>query len=236
MAFIVVGGLVGVRLLLLARRTRQLPEFAIGLGFVFVALVGYPLGLASALLSGSAANFAFGAGNVASAIGSISIFVFTWRVFRPDAVWASLLSFACMGLLAVAAGIAVHAAWVAPAGERPVDSFLIVRQLTVGVSYVWTALESLHWWRLSKKRLVLGLAEPLVANRFLLWSLAGWSAGGAIVLSTVRFLQVANPVGDPFSMLVIGMGGFGAAITIYLAFVPPAAYRRYIEAHAPSAA
>lgn len=236
LAFVVVGGFVGIRLLLLARRTRQLPELAIGIGFLFVALIGYPMGISAGMpsLDDGLARLLFGTGHIATTIGSISIFVFTWRVFRPDARWALALSVLCMTILALAAGVAVHAAVAAPAGERPADPAMVVRQLTVGVSYIWTAVESLRWYGMLKRRLALGLADPLVTNRFLLWSLAGWSAGGAIVLSTLRLLSSANPVTDPFAMLVIGIGGFGAAITIYLAFVPPAPYRRYIQASAPA--
>ncbi|MDJ0787096.1 MAG: hypothetical protein QNK05_09850 [Myxococcota bacterium] len=236
LAFIVVGGFVGIRLLLLARRTRELPELAVGLGFLFVALIGYPMGLSSALpgVPHALACFSFGAGHIATAIGSISIFVFTWRVFRPDARWAAALSAACMLALVGSAAVAVHSALNTPVGERVPDPALVFRQLTVGVSYFWTAIEGLRWYQMLKRRLALGLADPMVANRFLLWGLSGLSAGTAVVVSTVRFLQGAPPVGDPVSMLAIGFGGFGAAISIYLAFVPPARYRQLIEDGAPA--
>ena len=46
-AFLAVSAVVGFRLLLLARRTRRLPELAIGLNFVFAGLVGYGLLIAA---------------------------------------------------------------------------------------------------------------------------------------------------------------------------------------------
>ena len=46
-SFLTVSAVVGVRLLLLARRTRRLPELAIGLNFVLAGLIGYGLLIAA---------------------------------------------------------------------------------------------------------------------------------------------------------------------------------------------
>ena len=45
--FLTVSVVVGTRLLLLARRTRKLPELAIGLNFILAGAVGYALLLAA---------------------------------------------------------------------------------------------------------------------------------------------------------------------------------------------
>lgn len=174
--FVGVGGFVGIKLLMLARRTRQLPELTVGIGFVLVAFLGYPLGLAALGLEGPVARVAFCVGTVAASVGSMSIYVFTWRVFRPEEPWARALAGAGMlGLAAVAVGSVVEGMHA----ERVTDPYLVHRQILVGVSYAWTAAESLRYWGLLRRRLVLGLADPLVANRFLLWALSGLFASGA---------------------------------------------------------
>lgn len=226
--FIVVGGLVGVKLLLLARRTRQLPELTVGLGFFFVALIGYPLALVaiSPSVEGATAGVCFAVGTVATTIGSISIFVFTWRVFRPDATWAAVLASACMVALAVIGGLAVHDVLSGAAAAR--DAYLVPRQCVSGFSYAWTAVEGLRWYGMQRRRLALGLADPRVANRFLLWGLSGVFATLGVAVSTAVALAGDEGVRSAVSMLAIGVAGFATSITIYLAFVPPAAYLRWV--------
>ncbi len=234
--FVIVGGGVGLKLLLLARRTRELPEFTVGLGFFLVALVGYPLGLA-ALAPGvdpAAARLAFAVGTVAVSVGSASIFVFTWRVFQPDQLWARLLAWAAIAGLAVVAWLGISDVEAGQNGGRLVDLWLVPRQLIVGVSYTWTAIESLRWFGLLRRRLRLGLADPVVANRFLLWGLSGVFASGGIIGSTAVALTGHDPAGHPVSMLCIGLAGFATSISIYLAFLPPLAYQRRIAAASPS--
>ena len=47
LVMIVADGVVGARLIMLARRTRQLPEFCFGISFLFLGVVGYPLSIAA---------------------------------------------------------------------------------------------------------------------------------------------------------------------------------------------
>jgi hypothetical protein len=108
--------------------------------------------------------------------------------------------------------------------------------LQVG-ALLWGAGEALRWWRLMRRRLALGLADPLVANRFLMWGIGAGAAGVGSLVGVVA--QVATGV----SMREIGWvtvsssaHGMLAAVAIWLAFVPPAAYRRWIAgAPAPAA-
>lgn len=234
--FVAVGGGVGIKLLLLARRTRELPEFTVGLGFFLVALVGYPLGLVAVApgVDPAAARWAFAASTVAVSVGSSSIFVFTWRVFQPGHAWARMLAWTAIAGLAAVGWLAIHDVHVGPNG-RLVDVWLVPRQLIVGISYAWSAIEGLRWYRLLRRRLPLGLADPVVANRFLLWGLAGVFASGGIAGSTAVALAGHDPAGHPVSMLSIGLAGFATSIAIYLAFLPPRSYRRRIAASAPAA-
>ena len=110
------------------------------------------------------------------------------------------------------------------------------RQLIVGFSYVWTAIESFRYRAMLRRRVALGLAEPGLANRFLLWGLAGVFASAGIGISTWIALSGVDPTGHPVSMLAIGTAGFVTSLALYLAFVPPAAYRRWIEGRGATSA
>jgi hypothetical protein len=236
--FVGVGGLVGVKLLLLARRTRQLPELSVGLGFFFVALIGYPLSVVGVLpeVPLPVARVAFCVGMAAVSIGSVSIYVFTWRVFRPDEGWARAVALASMAALVVFGVLSIAGTLGASGAPRVRDGWLIPRQLVTAFSYGWTAVEGLRWYGMQRRRLTLGLADARVANRFLLWGLSGTFAFLGSMGSTAVALFGADPAGHPVSMLSVGIGGFVTSVSIYLAFVPPAAYLRWVAGRGVAAA
>jgi hypothetical protein len=161
LAFVIVSALVGVRLLELARRTRELPELALGLAFFLVGALGYPLGLLSILpwLPEPLARLCFALANLATGVGSAAVFVFTRAVFRPDARWArALVALASLLLtLQVAQGVA-RAFRAEPASFGDPDLGFSVRQAVTAFSYGWTALEALRYRALLSRRLALGLA------------------------------------------------------------------------------
>lgn len=232
LSFILVGGLVGAKLLLLARRTRQLPELAVGLGVFLVAFVSYPLSLASLSpeLAPGTAKLLFAIGSVASALGSSSIYVFTWKVFRPDAAWARVLALAAIAAIVAFAGVSVaRVAAAAAPSEVFRDQLSVARNCVTGFSYLWTAVEALRYHGLLRRRRALGLADPVVANRFLLWGVSGVSATLGISVSTAVMLTSGAGAGmHPVSMLAVGLAGFTSSVSLYLAFLPPAAWLRFV--------
>ncbi|MDX1649336.1 MAG: hypothetical protein R3263_05740 [Myxococcota bacterium] len=232
LSFILVGGMVGAKLLLLARRTRQLPELTMGLGVFLVAFVGYPLSLASISpdLAPLPAKLLFAAGSLASAVGSASFYVFTWKVFRPEAGWARALALTAIVAIFTFAVISVaRVAGAAGPAEIFRDRLSVVRNVVTGFSYLWTAVEGLRYYALLRRRLALGLADPVVANRFLLWGVSGVSATLGISVSTAMILLGDAGAGmHPVSMLVVGVAGLTSSVTLYLAFLPPAAWLRFV--------
>lgn len=240
LSFVLVGGAVGVKLLLLAGRTRQLPELTVGLGLFLVALVGYPLSLVSLSpdLAPATAKLLFGAGTLATAVGSASIYVFTWKVFRPGATWARVVALAA--ILAIF-GFAVLTLVRLGAASGPAEIFRdrlsATRSLVTGFSYLWTAVESLRWYVLLRRRQAVGLGDPVVANRFLLWGVSGVSATlGTGVSTALVFLGASHGGAHPVSLLAVGVAGLASSVSLYLAFLPPRAWLRFVTGQeAPTA-
>jgi len=99
---------------------------------------------------------------------------------------------------------------------------------------------------LLRRRLRLGLADALVANRFLLWGI--WSS---VMLTTgmidplVRIWYVSrfgigeqwNPEqGAPITLALVTVSSgllIVAMITLYLTFFPTQRFRRWVESRAP---
>jgi len=94
------------------------------------------------------------------------------------------------------------------------------------ILYGWATYESLRQYALARRRVRIGLTEPLVANRFLLWGI-GTSAALGIWLHAFWSELLRRP--DPTeTYLVITALGSACALAIWLAFFPPRAYRAWL--------
>jgi len=235
-AFVLAGASVGLRLLALARRTRQLTDFIVGASLLLLAPVAYPLILAANLgdFSLAASRALSIAAAIAMASGWMGVFAFTQRVFRPGAEWAKALAGAGAAALAyvLVAGIAfdLRAADLATlrSAENPVRWLPVP---AIGV-YAWTAIEGFVCWERARRRLALGLADPLVVNRFLLWGVVGVCSLISVGPGFVIQFAGGDATGNATVRLVTACAGLTCAIALRLAFLPPAAYRRWLAAPA----
>jgi len=104
-SFLAVSLAVGIRLLLLARRTRKLPELAMGLNFVVAGFVGYSLLVATEslhLLPGRLAGFGSFFGVSGISIGAAFVCLFTQQVFHPQGRGARVVLALISGWLGLA--------------------------------------------------------------------------------------------------------------------------------------
>jgi hypothetical protein len=99
-------------------------------------------------------------------------------------------------------------------------------------TFAWTGVESLHQYRMARRRLALGLSDPVVANRFLLWSVVGFSMTAVIGASLALHLQGLGIMASPLALFVVLFGaGVGTGFML-LGFLPPAAYLRLVRRRA----
>lgn len=244
MAWLVLGfllqitacALVGGRLLALARRTRKLPELAFGAGFLLLGVVGQPVSvLARSPLAGSPelAGALLALGLATQSLGCLCLDVGTWRVFRPAAPWAAALVLAVAALFVVS--LAGHGATVGFAGGADRGGFYWAGLLARGGSFAWCAVETLLYHRQMRRRLRLGLADPVVANRFLLWGVAALGLVAAFLTFLVAKLSGVNAAtSHPFLATSFAVAVVSGA-AMWLAFFAPEAYTRRIAARAPRA-
>ncbi len=239
---VVVGAGVGIRLLGLARRTRQAPELCAGLGLVLLILVGGPFAGVGRLPGwvGTAAGDAFFAtGMLLTAAGIICLYAFTWRVFRPDSrlalagvVLASGFAlWRCLALTRATAGL-TSAAEILPIA-RPY-AFTITTVLAG--AFLWTAVESLLYWRPLRRRLALGLADPVVVNRVGLWGVSGLAVAGMVFQIGVRAQSGGLVLHDPVALATTACAAVVVGTAWWLAFLPPAAYLARVRRRAQARA
>lgn len=231
---IVVGLIVCGRMLLLALRTRQLPEAAMGTGLLCIMVLGAPVSAVSRMPSvygTPLGNVLLTWGLVVSGLGIWLMYLFTWTVFRRESSWGRML------IYSIAAGLCVltffqlsttlAAGSVAEAAIRA-RPFSLTYIVLVASLFLWTAVESFSYYVRLRKRLSIGLADPNVVNRFFLWGLGGvivvvMCCGLAILIS-----QGYNTMRHPLGQLQVGVAASLVASCWYLAFLPPRAYSEWI--------
>jgi hypothetical protein len=230
-AFFVSSLVIGGRLLLLARRTGQIPEFLIGVAALGLGPFGYGLAmLAFVLASRSLALSAplMGSALLAMHVGAIAQFLFVWTVFRRDSRWAKVVIWTAIALL-----IASYAGDLIQNGlvNRRNDGYWYwIGSLTRTSVLGWSALESLRYHRVVRHRARLGLADPVVAGSFLLWGVGtGTAFAGALLGQATRILTGHGSAEFPLVSLVVSLLGLVAAISMWLAFLPTPAYLRFVR-------
>ncbi len=233
-AFFVVGLLVSLRLLGLWRRTRQVPELTAGLGLLGIGPLGFCVLLGGpALAPGTRfSHYSFLAGLTLQALGFLSASVFTWRVFRPGARWARAI------VIVLGAGLAVALVGyvVTPFGSgQPVWHLHLDLSLKVAC-LAWGAAESLTYWRVTRRRVAIGFADAVVSASFLCWGIA-LSAAALGFLGIYLAILAIGPgkrLGSPVEVALSSCGMITAG-ALFLAFLPPRVYERWLATRSPDA-
>jgi len=185
---------------------------------------------------------------VSSTLGVTCLLLFTQRTFRPASATGHSLAGGLIMLMAVS---------VATLGAAEGFEVRVINGPAYWVhfaarvaSWTWVALESFGYWRQQRRRLALGLADPVITNRFLLWGL--WAALFAVLAfadPVARFWYVSlaesttvwvPEVGRPIIAATVPVAcalNLAAVVLMVLTFFPTPAYRRWIAArHAAASA
>lgn len=230
-AYLLAVSVVGCRLLMLARRTRQSPERLLGLSLLLGGTLGGPLEAAGLAGKGELDPAIVGGLLVAGKLFAMAALAlqcaFVRRVFRPSEPWAPWLSALIVSIPITAFGASI-AGGMASSGEIPFPWLWVDLSGRVGAS-CWLVAEGARYYGMMKRRLALGIADPLLTNRFLLWTLAG-------VAAIVFMLTAVPPVFLDSSqhellladLLVFSVAGVAVSVLYLLAFLPPKTYRRLL--------
>jgi hypothetical protein len=193
--------------------------------------LGYPLMIAADRIEGPVGRALFIASVVLVNGGFAFLFLFTRRVFRPDAGWALALS--VLGLLALGANLALQLVEAASredvriASRAVGDSLLQIGPVLLG--YCWSGFESFRYHAMMRRRLALGLGDPVVCNRFLLWGAISVAVATGTLANGVALVRGVDVFASPGVLLLSSTTGLAQAVLLFLAFLPPLAYRRWLE-------
>jgi len=238
--YIAVVMTLGVRLMLLALRSRQLPESLLAIHFLLCCGLGYLLmviGLSAAndpgLLPAAVVTGMLAVGTFGSCVGVFGGICFNFLVFRRDELWArGLVALAAVTLTTGFIGYGLTGGFTHGRFE---GLWFWLYYGTYAVGAAWVMVEPLRYYAVMKKRLHLGLAEPLVANRFLLWGIGSVGRFVMVVGGAIPAMFFAGqrtefvPSTLTFTLIAVALVGLGVAISYWLTFFPTRGYVRFIE-------
>jgi hypothetical protein len=222
---------VGVRLYLLSRRTHQTPEFLIAACFLFwvLSFVSFDVPYAFVRSDLLVPAFCSYGSLITLALGNAAFALFIRSVFRPDVRWATWLVAAIIVSLVV--GVA-GSAWIGDwEGINPLaNPWYWLEYFGSFAPTVWMGAEGFAQYSKARRRLKLGLTEPLDCNRFLLWGIAGtlWMILEGI-LTAYDFLYALT--GQWSLLMDFGVAAFESVpvAIIWFIFFPPEFYCRWVE-------
>lgn len=234
-----------VRLVRLSMRTGGRPERLLGLALGMTGGVGYGLlivvSLATRARAGETSLLFTALGMLGKAVhdvGVVLMLAFILSVFRPSERWARVLAAAMTLTLAV--GYVGNALTGGFSGTQRLGFWYWVGFSVIGTYPMWGAAEAFRYHQLMRKRQALGLADPVVVNRFLMWGVASLFAVAAIWTVTLPGLLgvFGLPLEtqlrwSPFVLSLTGIWGIGAIASYWLTFFAPRWYLARIAA--PSA-
>jgi len=232
LAFLISSVSIGIRLLLLSRRTHGVPEFAIGAGFLVGCVVGYvpeTVVLSSDLLPPAIELQVLAVTQIAIRAAAVAVLFFTWKVFRAREAWARNF--------AVLIAVALVMSWIAFPSTRThaseprelfwYDFFAVARTVAIA----WGSIESLVYYGKCRRRERLGIVDALVTNRFLLWGI-GLAAMTLLMASTLLASAFAVDPAAPGWVLLESLSGLVGAIALWLTFFPGRFYRALVARRA----
>ena len=218
----------GYRMLLLAAQTREAPERVLGLTFLLIGvsflLYQIPLILQTEFME----TPIYFAARVTYCISSVTLALFTRIVFRQKETWASAL------VLGVGAGLVIGVGFSALGGDW--EGFSISNRwfwfewVANTLPFGWIGAEAFIQYHSGRRRVRVGLLEPVVCNRFLLWMIVGILQLSAFLISLVQYAEFeATGVWSTWADATLGSLEFVTIGAIWMVFFPPARYCRWIN-------
>jgi len=222
------------------RRTRELPELLLGIALITVGFLCYAIGTAAKLLF-SASEPTRGLftmlGLGLEGLGQLPLIGFAWRVFHPRSRVAAVVAVALgLGIIGAFSGEVGSGQFLRYSDSVPAEGpWVPLGLLARGTAPAWMAFECLRFHRQLRRRLSVGLADPLVVNRVALWGWAMAASAMAYVTSLVHRALYGTGVREHLAAVsLVSALAMVAAVCLGLAAFPPRWYRARVDGRSAS--
>ncbi len=232
--YVVVNLVTGLRLLYLGRRARKMPEAMLGIAFLASGAVGFSLILVSNVMLKTHYEWRepllFWGLLIVNA-GLVANLAFVRLVFRPQAGWAVAVL--------VALALAIFGSWLYDGliqqSIMPTPDHVSpwIGHGGRALIYVWGTAEGFLYYAKLKRRLGLGLADPVITNRFLLWSVGNTGALAITVVAELLWVFGRSREWTEAFIAVYAALGLVTACANWIIFFPPPAYLSWLQRSRP---
>jgi hypothetical protein len=230
---------VGIRMLSLSRKTRKLPELCMGVSLSAFALAQIGRLVLSGLGDRLGPELMLGAYvfmEVAYLLTQFGLCLFTVSAFALRSRWRWALLVVLFALCALSRAMMVQASaprFLSGASSQMTPFWEPMAVASFALGFAWMAAESLRYYGLLRRRLALGLAEPIVTNRFLVWGSGAAATSLLVLLLLGLYLQGITLMSNSLvASSLATLSGLVMAVVPLLTFAPPAAYLRFVERRA----
>jgi len=225
---------VGVRVLKLAVRTAGRPEWLLAIYLVLSGISYWFYSIPLMLDLGALFTPLTFAGRVIYSISVYFMLEFTRLAFRSGQAWATLLVYALM--LSLFVGVSVSSIQGDWDGYSVSNPWFWCEWLGYTLGPLWVGIEGALAYREALKRVRIGLCEPILANRYLLWALFGFFQVCSSLVIVVLYAGYEAEQSFAFGFdLVLCSFEILTALMVWLAFCAPKLYRNWIAEGASSA-
>jgi len=250
LASFVIAGIVGIKLWRLGADDWLAPERMLAVYFLVSHLIGGVMmtiayGAWSSMGRAESPDWLIwinGVGQHLLAIGFATILLFTQRTFHPGVRWAETLAWLAIGVLVLS--LLGRLLWEGFAISISGGTFHWAAFAVRMLALCWAGVSACAYWVRMRKRMKLGLADPLLVNRFLLWG--GWAIGNLIIalsepaarliyswtagdaaMTADHITGVAGPI-IQITLSVTSVFGSLTTIALFLTFFPTEGYKRWV--------
>lgn len=218
---------IGGRLLLAGRRSRKAPELAYGTALLLMGIGAIIRLVVFGILGGGPEyhHLVIGAG-ATRLLNLVALSCGILVIFRPGVGWARLLVLAFWGL--GAGGLAAVVAH--PGGAAEAGGIYQLGDLASALVVIWGSVESFTYYGKMRRRLALGLADPVTTEQFRIWGTSFALAAAAGLVLTIASTVLRGPItGTPSIMAIVQVCLLGTITLTWLAFFPPRILREWVR-------
>jgi len=164
------------------------------------------------------------------ALGFVPYLLFIRGVFRPAAAWATgVMATSSLLLLAGCVASSLRGGFT----NSIDDPAYLIEWVGYTVPCIWMSCEAIAVHRSAKRRVRIGLCDPIVANRYLLFAVFGFVQLSSCAADLVWAREVSS--GAPASSLsdvLLAATEIASAAVLTLVFFPPQLYSDWINRRA----
>jgi hypothetical protein len=231
--FMLTSLVVGLRVFVLWRRTRKLPELLLSIALLFTGFLAYAMGTLGKLVLSGSPQLRSGLtllGLSTECIGVAALIAFADRVFHPKGGWVRGVTILLFSLLALGVCGEIFSGQYMRYSDPELIAgpWVPLGLLARGLGPAWMSFECFRYHAKLKKQLALGLASPLVVHRVLLWGIGiGASATGYATSIVHRLVYGTGLRAHDWAIGLVSFQALIASVCIGIAFFPPRKYRSW---------